>query len=492
MRYTLAGVLTIIISIIGIALSIYFKSFGTNFCLYVLIPSIIMLLIGVIEIIIGIANSHKNSKTSQQNISTNIDSSQNNLPKCTDTISFEKEAISIYKQVLSAYEKIINTFEFKIFQINEKETVYLVEDSLVVYIALKLNHPEYSKNKITDDYNCFQEIDMIYHIDLEELTCNELFKFVGSKFKEQFNLNAYYFFKIKKFVGWNNPYGKGLDGSAAEYVNRVLPELHLKERYDNWKGYLYHFIIYEVSDYENNHAFCICNTTNSNPNKIAFTKIKDLKQIMTIWRGDFNYHNPKDKTIYHYYGINFNDELRKVAQSLLLSPNFKKNNFEIYGQISFCIANGYIKDESEIENVSNELFKFATQGKLDELEKFIYLKTPTKWKSEFLVKEICENLYGKNNVIYQHRPYFLNTGKGQLSYDIYLTKKKIAIEYQGKQHFEPVEYFGGEISFQKQQERDLLKKQLSEQNNIKLIYINYNDPLTNEFISSKVKEVLEN
>ena len=52
----------------------------------------------------------------------------------------------------------------------------------------------------------------------------------------------------------------------------------------------------------------------------------------------------------------------------------------------------------------------------------------------------------KKNIIYQYRPFFLQTEKGQLSYDIYLIKQKIAIEYQGKQHFAPVEYFDFKIN----------------------------------------------
>lgn len=54
--------------------------------------------------------------------------------------------------------------------------------------------------------------------------------------------------------------------------------------------------------------------------------------------------------------------------------------------------------------------------------------------------------------------------------DFYLPNHNIAIECQGKQHFQSIEYFGGEDGFNKTLERDKLKKKLCEEHNIKMIY----------------------
>ena len=56
---------------------------------------------------------------------------------------------------------------------------------------------------------------------------------------------------------------------------------------------------------------------------------------------------------------------------------------------------------------------------------------------------------------------------------IYICGLKIAIEYQGKQHFEPVDYFGGKENFLKQKERDELKAKRGKEHGVKLIYVNY-------------------
>lgn len=49
------------------------------------------------------------------------------------------------------------------------------------------------------------------------------------------------------------------------------------------------------------------------------------------------------------------------------------------------------------------------------------------------------------------------------------------IEYDGEQHFKPIEFFGGELAFQHQQERDQRKEDWCKKNNIPLIRIPYYD-----------------
>ncbi len=53
--------------------------------------------------------------------------------------------------------------------------------------------------------------------------------------------------------------------------------------------------------------------------------------------------------------------------------------------------------------------------------------------------------------------------------------KEFAIEYNGIQHYKPVEYFNGEEGFRNQQIRDNLKREYCLKNNIELIIIPYND-----------------
>lgn len=54
--------------------------------------------------------------------------------------------------------------------------------------------------------------------------------------------------------------------------------------------------------------------------------------------------------------------------------------------------------------------------------------------------------------------------------DIYLPKYNAAIECHGLQHFEPIDYFGGEDSLKLVQDRDKHKHDLCKSNNVKLFY----------------------
>lgn len=60
-----------------------------------------------------------------------------------------------------------------------------------------------------------------------------------------------------------------------------------------------------------------------------------------------------------------------------------------------------------------------------------------------------------------------------LPFDFYLPKKNVCIEYQGRQHYEPVEYFGGKKTFESRKRRDKIKRDFCKKEGIKLIEIPY-------------------
>lgn len=55
--------------------------------------------------------------------------------------------------------------------------------------------------------------------------------------------------------------------------------------------------------------------------------------------------------------------------------------------------------------------------------------------------------------------------------DIWFPDNNLAIEFQGLQHFIPVDYFGGESRFRDQSERDLRKRRLCESNGCHLVIV---------------------
>lgn len=119
---------------------------------------------------------------------------------------------------------------------------------------------------------------------------------------------------------------------------------------------------------------------------------------------------------------------------------------------------------------------------------------------------ICKNIsrgeeqlakeFDKRGIKYE-RQYTFDDCKNifSLPFDFYLPDYDVLIEYDGRQHFEPVEIFGGEKEFKKQQQRDKAKDDYCEKNHQVLFRISYKnltkiDKIADKifFICEKIKE----
>lgn len=89
------------------------------------------------------------------------------------------------------------------------------------------------------------------------------------------------------------------------------------------------------------------------------------------------------------------------------------------------------------------------------------------WVSEtelyYLVKRFCPEV----NVLHHATPAWL---KGQ-HLDVYIPDMNVALEYQGAQHDEPVEFFNGREAFEQVKRRDLRKKRACSRSGVRLIYV---------------------
>lgn len=86
-----------------------------------------------------------------------------------------------------------------------------------------------------------------------------------------------------------------------------------------------------------------------------------------------------------------------------------------------------------------------------------------KWKHELTLFKAVRERYP--DTLYQYRPDWL----GRQSLDLYIPSLKTAVEYQGIQHYLPVEFFGGEEALEQRRQLDQQKKELCRQNNVRLI-----------------------
>ena len=67
---------------------------------------------------------------------------------------------------------------------------------------------------------------------------------------------------------------------------------------------------------------------------------------------------------------------------------------------------------------------------------------------------------------------YLNS-KQKLRFDFYIKELNVCIEFQGIQHYKPINYFGGESRYNSQVKKDNIKVNFCNENNIKLIRIPY-------------------
>ena len=109
-------------------------------------------------------------------------------------------------------------------------------------------------------------------------------------------------------------------------------------------------------------------------------------------------------------------------------------------------------------------------------------KLSTRWKNEYSLYKLLIKEY--KDAIYQYHSEWL----GRQSLDIFVPSRKIAFEYQGRQHYHAVEYFGGEKQLQQQKERDNKKRQKCGENGIKLIEWRYDEPVSKLMLKKKLSE----
>ena len=93
------------------------------------------------------------------------------------------------------------------------------------------------------------------------------------------------------------------------------------------------------------------------------------------------------------------------------------------------------------------------------------------------------NFLKENNIKFIEQKKFSKcinpiTGK-KLRFDFYLSKLNICIEYDGKQHYEPISIWGGEKALKENKFRDYIKDEFCKNNGIKLFRISYKENLLN-------------
>lgn len=180
----------------------------------------------------------------------------------------------------------------------------------------------------------------------------------------------------------------------------------------------------------------------------------------------------KAKTTYrrsHYYNYFGNSAAarKELEKFKTKNPNIKASKDDIVYIIGSASAELLREAENKLRLAMGG--KKIGEGYISETE--LYYK----------IKAHFSNL----RVIHHGRPKFL----GRQHFDIWIPEIKTAIEYQGSQHDQPIEFFGGQEAFKKNKERDAIKRQKCEKNNVKLIEVRPNyklEDVVNEIESALI------
>lgn len=384
------------------------------------------------------------------------------------------------KDILIQFEKGLEGYSYKTNVINEKEKVYIIEDSLVLYVGFLT----YSEDLFGWKCNCNyieypNNYEDEYRLRIEELTYNSI------DLKYNFNSFQKRCAKItkKSFLHHYLQYFRCDRFKLKKQIDQHFPDIKLEERNNLWEGVLYYIIVFEITASDGQLGLGIFYTTQK-PHGYVNYKCKEwikygfdagnMNMIgqgpRKLW-GDYVYH--LEQAFYTYIG-----------------RGVKQRQFVIENYLKYFFIKKNVKDKDEVHQFAHKICDKMCNGEFQNIERNTYLQPVNKWVTEELVYNLVKKIYKNYKVIYQYRPFFLRSNKGgQMSYDVFITGLNIAIEYQGKQHFEPIEFFGGVKNYNKTIERDKLKVELSKKNNIKLVFINYWENVTPELIKTKINEL---
>lgn len=149
-------------------------------------------------------------------------------------------------------------------------------------------------------------------------------------------------------------------------------------------------------------------------------------------------------------------------------------------------TDSYIKEVNDV-NANIEVLEEYINAKTPILHKckidgYKWLAQPTNVLTGYGCPQ-CNESHGEKSVcrwldmhrieyIMQHR-FSECRNKQPLPFDFYLPSFNICIEYDGEQHFRPVDFFGGVEKFTQRQRNDEIKTKYCEGNNIRLLRIPY-------------------
>lgn len=289
---------------------------------------------------------------------------------------------------------------------------------------------------------------------------------------------------------------------SKETLKKFLENLKLSfEKNENWDkhNYLLRRLI-EESPILNNQEKTILKLKYNTFSLLELVFLVEQKKI-NFDLDSFIYVLFESKNFYSFGdGSNHYIDLTETSKQIIEQKeiiNFIKENFSEWNKLRFFLCVDYLEslnDKSTIsyrdvnEKVSKKYYQNITK-KLRNIENEIRLNKGYKivgsYTNESILFQKVKDFFPNYEVISQGSPDWLQPQR----LDIYFPKFNIGIEYQGDQHFRPIDFFGGEESFILNQKRDKKKRRKCKSNGCVLIEVlpNYNF----KEIVNKIQHIIE-
>lgn len=215
--------------------------------------------------------------------------------------------------------------------------------------------------------------------------------------------------------------------SQEEFESRVLKNLPFIEILSEYKG---------IKSYIKCHCD-MCNKTFE-------------AQAATLLRGRSGHRCPKNCMSQNKKPEQFEEELRLINDDIILLESYVSTDTKIHCQCKKC-DNQWYTNPSDLLNGHGCPCCNVSRG-----EKAIYM-------------------YAKNHNL-QYTPQYAPKGckyKVQLRFDVFFPQYNIIVEYDGRQHFESIERWGGDDAFAYTKARDEVKNQYCLDHGITMVRIPY-------------------
>ncbi len=194
------------------------------------------------------------------------------------------------------------------------------------------------------------------------------------------------------------------------------------------------------------------------------------------------YHTIEYKNEKHKYD---DIELNNIFYSLITTEKKYLNKKLLEDAYEYDIVfvkskkiNDYVNNKSGTNIFKDYIYVLNIDKYLELKDKYSFIDynfLDNQSKGEKICSDIMKELYPLYNFIKVRPDWLKNKETGHnLELDLYCQNLNIAIEYNGKQHYDYCEHFHKNIeSLNKQIIRDNMKKELCQKNNVKLIIVSY-------------------